>query len=107
MNTKLQSIPCFSSYLDLLLHIVEDESLRMDEVVGGVEWHGVQRAAVNTAPVHRSAGRLRPDQPLDGRDEGLETERERETKPSSGPDPTVFGILTGSWCLAVPAVTDR
>lgn len=28
-------------YLDLLLHVVEDEPLRVDEVVGGEERHSV------------------------------------------------------------------
>lgn len=55
---KLQRVLCFSSYLDLLLHIVEDQPLRMDEVVRGVKRHGVQRPAVSAAPVHRSAARL-------------------------------------------------
>lgn len=58
MDNKLQRVLCSSSHLDLLLHIVKDQPLRMDEVVRGVERHGVQRPAVNAAPVHRSAATL-------------------------------------------------
>ena len=58
-------------YLDLLLHVVEDESLGMDAVVGGVEGDGVQRAAVNAASIYRPSTGFGPDQALDGRDESL------------------------------------
>lgn len=45
-------------YLDLLLYVVEDESLRVDEVVRGIEGDGVQRAAVNAASIHLPASRF-------------------------------------------------
>lgn len=62
-------------YLDLLLHVVKDEPLRVDEVVGGEERHSVQRPAVHAAALHRPAARLGPDQTLDGRDKGLQWEK--------------------------------
>lgn len=64
-------------YLDLLLHIVKDEPLGVDQVVGGEERHCVQRPAVDAAAFHGPAVRLRPDQTLDGRDEGLRSEKRR------------------------------
>lgn len=62
-------------YLDLLLHVVEDEPLRVDEVVRGEERHSVQWPAVDTAALCRPAARLGPDQTLDGRDKGLQWEK--------------------------------
>lgn len=58
-------------YLHFLLYIVKDKSLRVDEVVGGVEGHGVQWAPVNATSIHCPATGLGPDQPLDGRDKTL------------------------------------
>lgn len=48
----------FRFYLDFLLYVVEDESLRVDEVVRGVERDGVQRAAVNAASIQWPATRF-------------------------------------------------
>lgn len=48
-------------YLDLLLHIVKDEPLGVDEVVGGEERHRVQWPAVDTAAFYWPAVRLGPD----------------------------------------------
>lgn len=53
-------------YLDLLLHIVKDEPLGVDQVVGGEERHCVQRSAVDTAAFCWPTVRLGPDQTLDG-----------------------------------------
>lgn len=53
-------------YLDLLLHIVKDEPLGVDQVVGGEERHRVQRSAVDIAAFYWPAVRLGPDQTLDG-----------------------------------------
>lgn len=52
-------------YLDLLLHIVKDEPLRVDQVVRGKERHSVQWPAVDAVAFCWPAVRLRPDQTLD------------------------------------------
>lgn len=65
------------SYLDLLLHIVKDESLGVYEVVGWVEGDGVQRAAINVSSINLSTTRFGPDQSLNGRDKSL---KERKTR---------------------------
>lgn len=57
---------CCLLNLDLLLYVVEDESLRVDDVVGGIEGDGVQRAAVNAASVCWPSTRFGPDQPPNG-----------------------------------------
>lgn len=54
------------TYLDLLLHIVKDEPLGVNQVVGGEQWHRVQWPAVDAAAFYRPAVRLGPDQSLDG-----------------------------------------
>jgi len=48
----------FRFYLDLLLYIVKDESLRVDEVVRGIERDSVQCTSVNAASIHRPATRF-------------------------------------------------
>lgn len=77
MNLTLirNSFYIISDYLDFLLYVVEDESLRVDEVVRGVEGHSVQRAAVNTASIHRPATGFGPNQPLNRRNKTLRGER--------------------------------
>lgn len=67
-------------YLDLLLHIVEDESLRVDDVVGGIEGDSVQWAAVNAASIHWPSTSFGPDQPLNGGDKSLGGERKKERR---------------------------
>lgn len=64
-------------YLDLLLHIVKDESLGVYEVVGWVEGDGVQRAAINVSSINLSTTRFGPDQSLNGRHKSL---KERKTR---------------------------
>lgn len=48
-------------YLDLFLYVVKDESLGVNEVVGGVQGDSVQWAAVNTASIYCPASGFGPD----------------------------------------------
>lgn len=59
------------SYLHLLLHVVMQQDLGVNQVVGGVEGHRVQRPPVDTAAECWPPSRLGENQPLDGRHKAL------------------------------------
>lgn len=75
-NVNVLFLTClnFQTNLDFLLHIIVDESLWVDEVVGWIEGDGVKGSTVHAAFVRLSPARFREHQALYRRHKSLREE---------------------------------